>query len=36
LKRERAKFLKEEWPTIRERIESLEIDADTLLAQPKR
>jgi GntR family transcriptional regulator len=36
LKRERGKFLKDEWPAIRERIESLEIDADTLLAQPKR
>jgi hypothetical protein len=31
LKRERRKFLAEEWPGIRERIESVEIDADELL-----
>ena len=31
LKRERRKFLTEEWPGIRERIESLDIDIDDLL-----
>jgi GntR family transcriptional regulator len=36
LKRERRKFLKDEWPALRDRIESLEIDAETLLAQPRR
>ena len=30
LKRERKKFLREEWPAIRERIGALEIDEDTL------
>lgn len=33
LKRERARFLREEWPAIRERIESLEIDIEELLAR---
>lgn len=36
LKRERRKFLAEEWPAIRERIESLEIDPQDLLAPRKR
>jgi GntR family transcriptional regulator len=36
LKRERRKFLKDEWPALRDRIESLEIDAETLLAEPRR
>jgi DNA-binding transcriptional regulator YhcF (GntR family) len=36
LKRERRKFLAEEWPGIRERIESLEIDPHELLRTPKR
>ena len=30
MKRERKKFLREEWPAIRERIGALEIDADEL------
>ena len=30
LKRERKKFLRKEWPVIRERIAALEIDADEL------
>ena len=30
LQRERKKFLREEWPAIRERIGALEIDEDTL------
>lgn len=36
LKRERRKFLAEEWPPIRERIESLEIDPRDLLSAPKK
>lgn len=36
LKRERRKFLAEEWPPIRERIESLGIDAKELLSTPKK
>ena len=31
LKRERKRFLREEWPTIRERISALDIDVDELL-----
>lgn len=31
LKRERKRFLREEWPTVRERIRALEIDIDELL-----
>ncbi len=31
LKRERKRFLREEWPVIRERIAALEIDLDELL-----
>jgi GntR family transcriptional regulator len=30
LKRERAKFLKEEWPALRERMQRLGIDVKTL------
>lgn len=36
LKRERNKFLKEEWPVIRDRIERMGIDAKELLAELKR
>jgi len=36
LKRERRKFLAEEWPIIRERIESLEIDPQELLGPPRK
>lgn len=36
LKRERRRFLAEEWPGIRERIESLELDPADLLGPPKR
>lgn len=31
LKRERKRFLREEWPAIRERIKALELDVDELL-----
>jgi len=31
LRRERQKFLQEEWPALRARIESLDIDLETLL-----
>jgi GntR family transcriptional regulator len=31
LKRERKRFLREEWPAIRERITALELDVDELL-----
>jgi GntR family transcriptional regulator len=31
LKRERRKFLREEWPSIRERIAALELDMDDLM-----
>ena len=31
IKRERKRFLREEWPTVLERIEALEIDVDDLL-----
>ena len=31
LRRERQKFLEEEWPALRARIESLDIDIETLL-----
>jgi GntR family transcriptional regulator len=31
LTRERQKFLQEEWPTLRSRIESLNLDVETLL-----
>jgi GntR family transcriptional regulator len=31
LKREQRRFLREEWPTIRERIKALELDAGDLL-----
>ena len=33
--RERQKFLQEEWPALRERIESLEIDVENLLTSRK-
>lgn len=36
LKRERRKFLADEWPSIRERIESLDLDIEDLLETPKR
>jgi len=35
LKRERRKFLAEEWPGIRERIDSLEIDVKELMGPEK-
>lgn len=35
LKRERKRFLREEWPAIRARIDALELDVETLLAEPK-
>lgn len=36
LKRERARFLKEEWPALRERIRALEIDIEDLLDEDPR
>ena len=32
---ERERFLREEWPALRERLERLGLDLKTLLAQPK-
>lgn len=32
---ERERFLREEWPMLRERLERLGLDLQTLLAQPK-
>jgi len=32
---ERERFLREEWPALRERLERLGLDLQTLLAQPK-
>jgi len=32
---ERERFLREEWPVLRERLERLGLDLKTLLAQPK-
>lgn len=36
LKRERARFLREEWPALRERIRALEIDIEDLLDEDSR
>jgi GntR family transcriptional regulator len=34
LRRERRRFLKEEWPAVRERIRSLQLDLEDLLGGP--
>lgn len=36
LKRERARFLREEWPALRERLRALEIDIEDLLDEDSR
>ena len=35
LKREQRRFLREEWPAIRERIRALDLDAAELLKEPR-
>jgi GntR family transcriptional regulator len=36
LKREQRRFLREEWPVIRERIDSLDLDLSELLKKPAK